>query len=286
MTEVRPMFYPSPDGVRDVMRRAQARRRRRALVTTGGFAVVAAITGVLIGAAGTGTGADRLTVVPGGPQHGSSGQAPSSTGPSAHARPVSPSTGGHGGTGPVLPGGSSGSTGPGAGGNPLPAPSPSDSPTPYAPTKRHSAKAPINRTVVNYNVACDATYDVQGWCEVYSGPTQATRKHPFALSMELCRPSVVGDGTIQFDDSRQIQLIVYDSSGNQVWAAGQGERYANTTSSVVVKAGTCLRWTSSWDTIEPDGFYAPPGDYSIGMDLDSSDVSPGNTSTPTLTLTD
>src|SRR5437764_6529308 len=104
MTEMRPTFFPSPDGVRDVMRRARARRRRRALVTTGSFAVAAAITGVLIGAAGPGTGADRLTVVPAAPDRGSAQPGPGSTGPSNPARP-SPSSvpAGHG---PVLPGSS------------------------------------------------------------------------------------------------------------------------------------------------------------------------------------
>jgi hypothetical protein len=240
----------------------------------------------VIGAAGTGTGADRLSVVPAGPDRGSAGQVPSSTGPTAHAQPSAPSAGGHSGSGPVLPGGSGGSTGPGAGGNPFPAPSPSDTPTPYAPPKRHSANAPITRSTVGYNIACDATYDVQGWCAIYSGPTQATRKHAVALSMELCRPSVVGDGTVHFDDTRQITMTLYDNSGTQVWTAGQGLRYARTASAVVVKAGTCLRWTSSWDTITPSGFYAAPGSYSIGIGLDSSDVSSTASGADTLTLTD
>lgn len=271
MTEVRPTFYPSPDGVRDVMRRARARRRRRTLVTTGSFAVAAAITGVLIGAAGPGTGADKLTIVPATPDHSSAQPSPGSTG-SAHPRPSSPSSARPQGSGPVLLGSPPAQAG-SASGNPLAQPTPPASPTPYAPVKRHSANAPISRTTVGYNAACDATYDVQGWCELYTGPSQARRKHTVALSMELCRPSVVGDGTVHFTDTRQIVMELYDSTGTRVWQAGQGLKYKNVTSAVVVKAGTCLRWSSSWDTISTSGFYAPPGDYTVSFGLDSSDVS-------------
>jgi hypothetical protein len=285
MTEPRPTFFPSQEGVRDVMRRARARRRRRTLVTTGGFAAVAAITGLLIGAAGTGTGADRLTVVPAGPDHGSAQPAPRSTGPTAHAQPSSPSSVGQPGSGPVLPGSSGGNGNGSAPDNTFPQPTPSDSPTPYAPTKRHSANAPITRTVVGYNIKCDATYDVQGWCELYTGPTQARRKHTVTLSMQLCRPSVVGDGTVTFDDTRQIDMQLEDSNGTPVWHAGQGIKYKNQRFALVVKAGTCVQWKSSWDTISATGFYAPPGDYTVAFGLDSSDLSTFTTG-DTLTLTD
>jgi len=285
MTEMRPTFFPSPDGVRDVMRRARARRRRRALVTSGGFAVVAAVAGVLIGAAGTGSSADRLTVVPAGPDNGGSQSAPSSTGPTAHARPTSPSGVGTQASGPVLPGGNGPAAGPSGSNNAFPVPKPSPSSTPYAPTKRHSADAPISRSMVGYNAACDATYDVQGWCEVYSGPVQGQRKHPVTLSMELCRPSVVGDGTVHFTSTRQISMQLSDSTGTTVWHAGQGITYQNKNFALTVRAGTCLQWKSTWDTISSTGFYAPPGSYTVSFGLDSSDVSTV-TGGDTLTLTD
>ncbi|MBV9097863.1 MAG: hypothetical protein JO079_07390 [Frankiaceae bacterium] len=282
MTEMRPTFFSSPDGVRDVMRRARARKRRRALLTSGGFAVVAAVTGVLIGAAGTGTGADRLGVVPTAPDHHGARPAPGSTAsPAAHSQPTSPSSVGAAGSGPALPG-ASGTTTPGKA---ISGPRRSSSPAPTAPVKRHSANAPIKRTTVAYNSACDPTYDVQAWCEIYTGPTQARRKHTVTLSMELCRPSVVGDGTITFTDTRQVLLELDDGSGTEVWRAGQGLAYKNTTSSVVVRAGTCLRWTSSWDTISADGFYAPPGSYTVTFGVDSNDVT-STTTGNTLTLTD
>lgn len=281
MTEMRPSFFPSPDGVRDVMRRARARKRRRALVTTGGFAVVAAVTGVLIGAAGTGTGADRLGVVPTAPDHGGARPVPGSTSSTVH-RPSTPSTVGAAGTATVLPG----APGPTTPGNAFPVPRPSAaSPTPTAPVKRHSANAPITRTTVAYDSACDPTYDVQGWCELYSGPTQARRKHPVALSVELCRPSVVGDGTVHFTNTREISFELDDGNGTKVWAAGQGLTYKNATFALVVKAGTCVRWTSSWDTIAANGFYAPPGTYTYNFGLESSDVTTGIGGNA-LTLTD
>jgi len=285
MTEMRPRFFPSPDGVQDVMRRARARRRRQALVTTGGFAVVAAVTGVLIGAAGTGTGADRLSVVPSGGDHSSSQPAPGGTGPTTRARPTAPSSVTASGVGPVLPGGPASSGGSTQPGDAFPAPKPSASDTPYAPTKRHSANAPISRSTVGYNADCDATYDVQGWCEVYSGPMQGQRKHPVTLSMELCRPSVVGDGTVHFTSTRQISMQLSDSTSTTVWHAGQGIAYQNKDFALTVKAGTCLQWKSTWDTISSTGFYAPPGSYTISFGLDSSDVSTV-TGGDTLTLTD
>lgn len=284
MTEMRPMFLPSPDGVRDVMRRARARRRRRALVTTGGFAVAAAITGVLIGTAGAGTGADRLTVVPAAPDHGSPRPAPGGTAPVLHSQPPAPSSK-VGPQAPVSSGASPRQDGGSSWGNAFPVRhTPSPAPTPYAPTKRQSADAPISRSAVAYNSACDATYDVQGWCTLYTGPSDARRKHPFALSMELCRPSVVGDGTLHFTNTRQIQFSLADASGTTVWQAGQGIAYKNKDFSVVVKAGTCLRWISSWDTISANGFYAPPGDYNVTYGFDSSDI--GTTSGDRVTLAD
>jgi len=275
------MFFPSPDGVRDVLRRARARKRRRALLTSGGFAAVAAVTGILIGAAGTGTGADRLGVVPTAPDHHGARPAPGSTGPAARSQPTTPSTVGAAGSGTVLPG----APGPTAPRNTFPVSRPSSSPTPTAPPKRQSANAPITRTTVGYDSACDPTYDVQGWCELYTGPTQARRKHPVALSVELCRPSVVGDGTVHFTNTREISFELDDANGTKVWAAGQGLTYKNATYALVVKGGTCVRWTSSWDTIAADGFYAPPGTYTYNFGLESSDVTTG-TGGDALTLTD
>jgi hypothetical protein len=42
---------------------------------------------------------------------------------------------------------------------------------------------------------------------------------------------------------------------------------------VTVRGGTCLRWAATWDTISPDGFYAPLGSYYVGYGLDSAQMS-------------
>lgn len=263
----RPQFAPSVDGARDVMRRARARRRRQTLVTTGCLAVAGAVAGiVLVAAPGVGAGADRLTVVPASPGPNHQQSAPANGARPGHPNPApSPST--RAGSQLGVPG--SGNQAPGHSGS-FGQSAPTDSPTPYAPVKRHSANAPITRTTVGYNSACDATYDVQGWCVLYTGPTTARRKHNVVLSMELCRPAVVGDGTVRFSSTRQVDFSVYDGYYNKVWQAGQGLKYKNTPSSLVVHAGTCLRWTSTWDTIAPSGFYVPPGSYSPSYLVDSN----------------
>ncbi|HET6910375.1 MAG TPA: hypothetical protein VFH54_13620, partial [Mycobacteriales bacterium] len=99
------------------------------------------------------------------------------------------------------------------------------------------------------------------------------------------RPSVDGDASVSFYDTREIDLELSDGDGTTDWVAGQGEQNRQVDHSVLVRGGTCLRWSSTWDTIAPDGFYAPPGDYDISYAVDSSDVSM-STSGPVLHLTD
>jgi len=260
--------------VHDVLRRAR-RRRWRTTGLTG-----AAVTAVVVGAAvlawpGTGNGADRLSVVPTSPTPQPS---PGDT-RAAHATPPRAQPTGSGGTGAAA--------GPGTHGQSAAVPGAvvASGGAPSQSGPRHSAPAPIRRTTVTYSGGCDPTADVVGWCELYTGPTAAHRKHPVALSIELCRPSVAGDGTVTFDDSREIDLELTDGDGTTQWVAGQGERNRQAQHSVLVRAGTCLRWFSVWDTVARDGFYAPPGDYDISYGLDSSDVSEGTSGT-TLRLVD
>jgi hypothetical protein len=275
----RPTFVPTADGLRDVLGRAGARRRRRIAVTAGGAAtaaVAATVVAVVAVAPGAGAGEARLRVVPASPAPAS----PPTPGPTAQKSPSTQPP-----TGAPQPASVVGGSGAAASGPFAPAPG-TDSPTPTAPTYRHSAPAPITRTTVGYDsAACDATNDVVGWCVAYTGPDRGRRKHPVHLSMELCRPQVNGDGTIHFSDSREIDLEVLTSDGSRQWQAGQGEKYRSPGATVVVRAGSCLRWVASWDTISPDGFYAPPGSYSISYAIDTSDF--GTTyGGPTLQLSD
>ena len=275
MTE-RPIFASPPDGVQDVFRRARSRRRRQALLTSSGFAVVGTVAGVLLIVPGAGTGADRLSVVPASPQPGQSQTASTAAKPS----PASSST-------------SSARGRPAAGQQPMGPPRPADagateaSPTPYAPTRRHSAPAPITRSTVGMNPGCDpaSAAEGNGWCLLYTGPQTARRKHPVQLSAELCRASIYGDGTVQFNDTRQIFFQLQEQTGAVDWTAGQGVRNRAATTNQVVRAGTCLRWTATWDTIAANGFYAPPGYYSISLGLDTAGGST-TTGADSLTLTD
>ena len=275
MTE-RPTFAAPLDGAQDVFRRARARRRRQALLTSSGFAVVGTVAGVLLFVPGAGTGADRLSVVPASPQPTQS---------QAGSPAVKPS--------PVLPSATPTLGPPGNGGRPAGPPRPGaaaatdGSPTPYAPSRRHSAPAPITRSTVGMNPGCDTASAAEGngWCLLYAGPHTALRKHPVRLSAELCRASIYGDGTVQFSDTRQIFFQMQGQTGEVDWTAGQGVRNRATPSTQVVAAGTCLRWSATWDTVAANGFYAPPGDYSVSLGLDTSGSSMG-TGGDVLTLTD
>ena len=261
MTE--PLFLPTEAGARDVLRRARRRRRRQVALAALGVAT-ATVAGTLAAFPAAGIGTDRVTVVPTSPT-------PSpSPAPGQHAAAATEHN-------TPVPGRSSAPAQPALGAGtsaPRVQQAPASSPTPTAPTHRRSAAAPIRRTTVRYSSGCDpTTTDGVGWCELYSGPSSARRKHPVAFSMELCRLPVGGDGRVTFGDTREVDLELLNSNGELQWRAGQGEHYRATTHSVTVRAGTCLRWTSTWDTIAPDGFYSPPGTYDLSYGLNDSNVS-------------
>jgi len=258
-----PLFVPTEAGARDVRRRARRRRRRQMALAAAAVAAIA-IGGSLLALPGVGRGADRLSVVPTAPSPGASTVRPVA-GPEASGRSVAPSPGQESGSTVGRPAATSPSL--------LTGPATVDSPTPTAPARRHSASAPITRTTVAFTSQCDATNDITGWCEVYTGPAGARRKHPVSLSMELCRLPVAGDGQITFDDTREVDLEVDSPAGSKDWLAGQGLRNTQHPHTVTVRGGTCLHWAATWDTIGSDGFYAPPGDYAIGYGLDSSQMS-------------
>jgi hypothetical protein len=70
---------------------------------------------------------------------------------------------------------------------------------------------------------------------------------------------------------------IADSSGDNEWYAGQGEKYRSPGPTVTVSAGHCLRWTSTWDTIGPDGFYVVPGNYGLSYGVEASSSSTSST---------
>lgn len=272
MTE--PLFVPTEAGARDVRRRARRRRRRQVALAAAAVAAIA-VSGSLLALPGVGSGADRLSVVPASP----SPRAAASHAPQASpsGRPSAPPQG--------QPQAKHDGGAPATSATFFNGPAPQDSPTPTAPARRHSAPSPITRTTVAFTSQCDATNDLAGWCQVYSGPASARRKHPVTLSTELCRLPVAGDGQITFADTREVLLEVDTNTGTPAWRAGQGVKNRQHEHTVTVRGGTCLRWAATWDTIGADGFYAPPGDYFIGYGIDSPQTS-SVTSGDALRLTD
>jgi hypothetical protein len=269
------MFLPTESGARDVLRRARRRRRRQVVLSAAGVAAVT-LAGTLFALPGVGRSADRLSVVPASPSPGTTATAARAPHPGDSGRPTASGQAQGAGNGAGHPASPPATV--------LAGPSPADSPTPTSQRRRHSAAAPITRTTVGFTSQCDATNDLAGWCEVYSGPGSARRKHPVSLSMELCRLPVAGDAQLTFDDSREVDLEV-ESNGTREWQAGQGVKNATHSHTVTVRGGTCLRWAATWDTIGADGFYAPPGGYGVSYGVDSSQL-PGFTTGLDLTLTD
>ena len=272
MTE--PMFIPTEAGALDVRRRARRRRRRQVVLAAAAVAAIA-LSGSLLALPGVGRGADRLSVVPASPSPRAAASHLPHASPSGRRSPLPQQQ--PQGTGKSRPASTSA--------NPNNGPAPEDSPTPTAPARKHSAAAPITRTTVAFTSQCDATNDIAGWCQVYSGPGSARRKHPVSLSIELCRMPVAGDGQVTFSDTREVSFFVYTYNGTTVWQAGQGVKNSQREHTVTVRGGTCLRWAATWDTIDRAGFYAPPGEYSMGYAVDSSNMT-SFTSGDTLQLTD
>ncbi len=139
-------------------------------------------------------------------------------------------------------------------------------PTSEARPERRPAAAPITRSASTIGTAdlCDSgTTDPTrtGWCARYTGPATAKRGEPVVLSFELCRYPQAGDARIDYDSGLEIDAWVAGSGDQPLWRAGQGVSYPPQPHSEIIRAGTCVAWSSAWDTRGQDGFLVVPGDY-------------------------
>ncbi|MDX6275006.1 MAG: hypothetical protein QOJ92_2216 [Frankiales bacterium] len=160
-------------------------------------------------------------------------------------------------------------------GNGAPSAAPGDSSSPD-PTDRVSAKPA--RSVVAFSAGEDCSTSgvplnsVQ-WCGRYAGDASVARGGTARVAVDLCRPSAQGDGSVQFSNEDGAYLEVDSSASQPEWSSQDGRHVANTTETVTVKAGTCLRWTTTWDTRDRDGFRVRPGDYYVSYSFSYSNGS-------------
>lgn len=251
-------FPVLPGGADAVLAAARVRRLRRA-VATGGAALLLAVAPVLlVTAADSGARDDSLVAV---------SPSPTASGP----RDPSSSPTSSPGDATTTP---SGSPEPAASSSPEPGSSassdeespvisqPSSSPRPA----RRPAPAPVTRvpggTIETGDLCGGDSVDgtTQTWCARYTGPATAKRGQSVDLSFELCRYPTAGDAEIRFDSDLEV-LAYVGSYDDPEWRAGQGLTYAASPHTATVRAGSCLRWSSAWDTRGPDGFLVVPGDY-------------------------
>ncbi|HVE74240.1 MAG TPA: hypothetical protein VNA30_03995 [Mycobacteriales bacterium] len=268
-------FAVRPGAADAVWAAAKVRRFRRALAVGGvALAVIGAPLATTV--LRDGGGADSLTADSPDVTHRVTDPAPTgSADPSPTPDPSASES----------PGGSSGSE-PTSGGEPSPGESPepeeagAGEPTEQPRPKRRSAAAPITRgagTIETTDLCDGGTLDPTrtAWCARYTGPTTAKRGQPVTLSFELCRYPQAGDATVTYDSELEILAEVPGPADQPRWRAGQGVVYEKRPHSEVVRAGTCLAWSSSWDTRGSDGFLVVPGSYEFYGRVNNSGGLPG-----------
>ncbi len=247
-------FLPTEDGATAVLR---AGRRRRTAKLTGAssstFAVALGITLVLSG--GPGSQRDQLVPAQDSPRPVSTtsasttpSKAPVASSPQGQARPSD------GPLDPVLG---------------TPAPGATSAPPAQHRTagKRISPIARVTRAMDQADL-CDGDPNVaaNGYCLRAFDPGVVHRGRTVVLGGELCVPATGRTATMRPETTREIDMKVSAASG-VLWQAGEGVRYTTPGPTITVEPGTCVGWTSQWDTRDREGFVVPPGTYDLSLAL-------------------
>ena len=258
MTE--PVFEPSVEGAEQVIRAARHRRHQRLGVLASSVSLgVVVVLGVVSLPRLTHDRAQELTVLD------TPSPRPAATAATTPRPDVGPT--------------------PAAAGRPTPstaaqavpgtAPGTADSPPPASPRSTARRTSPIVRSTRTDTDTTDLCTGGAGsaadWCVRTVDPGPVTRGTPVTLRGELCRLRPAGAATVTFEDTREAALEVSDGYAVD-WQGGEGLRYTKPGRTVTVQPGTCLVWSSVWDTRDRDGFLVPPGsyDFSLGVSLDGS----------------
>lgn len=250
-------FPVRPGGADAVLAAARTRRLRRALAAGGAALALAALPLVVVVGTGDSRDDSLVAVAP------TVTAQPTETSPSASPPAPEPSS-------DPTPSPPSGAASPTS--SPPAVPEASDDPespvisrpstTPRPP--RQSAAAPVTRsssTIETGDLCNDGLTDAtSSWCARYTGPATAKRGQTVVLSFELCRYPTAGDATITYEGELEVDAYV-GSQDAPDWRAGQGIAYSAAPHSEVVRAGSCVVWSSPWDTRGADGFLVVPGEY-------------------------
>jgi hypothetical protein len=267
MTE-EPVFLPAPEGAEHVIVAARHRRRRKvgAFASSVAFGVTC-VLGVVALSGSTRNGAEQLIVTDSSAPTPAA-RASSSPVPNTPSAPVA--AGSHAATavGPTTAS-SDGTV---------------SSPPPASPRSTARRTSPIyrsTRTDTDTTDLCSGgSGSVADWCVRTVDPGQVHRGTSVTLRGELCRLRPSQAATVTFSDTREATLEVSDGSAVE-WQGGEGIRYRSPGRTVTVQPGTCLVWSSVWDTRDRDGFLVPPGtyDFSLSISMNSSGYSVGSTMT-------
>lgn len=264
-------FPVRPGGADAVLAAARVRRLRRALASGGAALGLAVVPLVVVASAGGPRNDSLVAVSPSATSQPS--EAPASASPSASASSSDPT--------PSTPSGAASPTS-----SPPAVPEASEDPespvisrpstTPRPP--RQSAAAPVTRsssTIETGDLCNDGLTDAtSSWCARYTGPATARRGQTVLLSFELCRYPTAGNATITYEGELEIDAYV-GSHDTPDWRAGQRVTYSSAPHSEVLRAGSCIVWSSPWDTRGADGFLVVPGEYSFSGSTNTVQGLPG-----------
>lgn len=282
-----PDFSPRADGMEQAIRAGRRRRAQRQFGGAGAAALVAvfALLVTLHPFAGTAasdsirvatdpTSSAEETPGPGEP----SAEPTDETDPPEPTPSASPTDSEHGGVSEA--------------GGPYQHPQePGDAEPTEDPTEDSDRVSPQpEHSTVAYSSSSDCAQDpiaVPGqttmWCLVYSGDTTVKRGGIATVSADLCRLPNQGAGTWTFNDQDGMAFQV--EGGTTEWSSQDGRKVNQEDWTVSVDAGTCLRFTTTWDTRDRDGFRVRPGDYYVDFQVSGSSETGGYTSSSSATLT-
>ncbi|HUR14612.1 MAG TPA: hypothetical protein VM097_09000 [Mycobacteriales bacterium] len=249
-------FRPTTAGAEAALR--AGRRRRTAKLAGAGSSSLAMVLGavLVLGAGSPRPGKDELVPAEASPSMSTTTSASPSPQPStstAHApsrRPEGPAD-------PVL-----GTPSPGAASAP---PAQHRSTTP-----RVSPVTRVQRDMDSTDL-CDGDPNVAayGYCLRAFQTGVIHRGHAVAVGGEVCVPRTGRTTTLRTESTREADIAVSDRSG-VLWQGGEGLRYTKPGPTITVEPGSCVGWTSPWDTRDREGFVVPPGTYELTLGIGTS----------------
>ena len=263
-------FPVRPGGADAVLAAARVRRLRRALASGGVALALASVPLAVV--VGTGDTRDDSLVAVSPTATSQPSETPGSASPTAPSSSEPASSPSAGAPSPA----SSQPAAPDASEEPESPVISRPSTTPRPP--RRSAAAPVTRSTATIETGdlCNGglTDATSSWCARYTGPATAKRGQTVVLSFELCRYPTAGDATITYEGELEVDAYV-GSQDAPDWRAGQGIAYSSAPHSEVLRAGSCIVWSSPWDTRGADGFLVVPGEYSFSGAADAVQGLPG-----------